>query len=78
MRRRGIKMTRESEYEIEKKSDITDTIRANIADLENVVRSARKLSNSVIWIKTFLRLSFLLRIIIKRDTTTRYPASEFG
>jgi len=71
-------MTRESEYEIEKKSDITDTIRANIADLENVVRSARKLSNSVIWIKTFLRLSFLLRIIIKRDTTTRYPASEFG
>lgn len=71
-------MIRKGEYETEKNSDITDAISANIADLENVVRSARKLSNSVIWIKTFLRLSFLLRIIIKRDTTTRYPASEFG
>jgi hypothetical protein len=48
VRRRGIKMTRESEYEIEKKSDITDTISANMADLENVVRSAKKLSDSVV------------------------------
>ena len=41
-------MIRKGEDETEKKSDITDAISASIADLENVVRSANKLSDSVV------------------------------
>jgi len=48
VRSRGIRMIRKGEYETEKKSDITDAISANMADLENVVRSAKKLSDSVV------------------------------
>jgi hypothetical protein len=48
VRSRGIRMIRKGEDETEKKSDITDAISANIADLENVVRSASKLSDSVV------------------------------